>query len=98
MRTKTIPLQNYKRYKQLKKLVEQWTRAEVMSRSPAVAFPDYGDYFKIKLDKANEIRELLYGTSDLITIGEKLGLPVVPRNIKRKKKKRKKRHAKKADR
>lgn len=94
MKKKTIPLSRYRKYKKLKKLVEQWTRAEVMSRSPAIGFPDYGDYFRIKLEKADEIRKLLYGTSDLIQLGEAFGLPVNPRPVKRKKKKDKKKKRK----
>lgn len=59
-----------------------------MARSPAVGFPDYGDYFRDKLDKADEIRELLFGTSDIIQLGEHLGLPVNPRHIRKKKRKK----------
>jgi hypothetical protein len=90
MKTKTLPLKNYLKYRKLKKLVDEWTRAEVMSRSPAIAFPEYGEYYKIKMDKADEIRMLMYGTSDLLEIGARLGLPVKPPHLRKK-------HVKKAN-
>ena len=74
MKTKTIPLKRYKKYKKLLKLVKEWTRAEVMARSPITNFPAYAEYFTVKIDKEDEIRELLFGTSNLIEIGDNLGL------------------------
>jgi len=87
MKTKTLPLRTYNKYKKLRQLVDQWTRAEVMSRSPAIDFPEYGDYYATMLEKRDEIRKLMYGTSNFIEIGEKLGLPMDPTR------KRKKRNA-----
>jgi len=83
MKTKTIPLKRYRKYKKLKKLVDQWTRAEVMARSPAIDFPEYGEYAVAEFDLRDDIRELMYGTSNLIEIGEKLGLPVKPKKGKK---------------
>ena len=83
MKTKTIPLSRYKKLKTLKRLVQEWTRAEVMARSPAIYWPEYGDYFAIKIQKADEIRKFLYGTDNLIEIGEQLGLPVDPKRKRR---------------
>ena len=76
MKTKTIPLKNYKKYRHLRDLVNQWTRAEVMARSPAVGFPECAEYDQSRRELEDQIRILLFGTSNLIEIGEKLGLPV----------------------
>lgn len=53
-------------------LLEQWTRADVMSRIGALACDV--DYARTKLDKENEIRMLLYGTCCLVELGKKFGL------------------------
>ena len=61
--------------KKLFKLCDEWTRAEVMSRhGPDDHFAVVGDYFTICLEKGNEMRKLLYGTSDLVEIGLGLGI------------------------
>jgi len=83
VKTKTIPLKRYKKYKKLLKLVQEWTEAEVKARSPAYDFPEYAQYVVEQHDKENEIRELLYGTDNLISIGIKLGLPVEPKRKKK---------------
>lgn len=74
-----------KRYKKLKKLIEQWTRAEVMSRVGECRGMGYGDYFMESLNVRDKIREMLYGTSDLIELAAKFDLPV-SKDIKTKRK------------
>ncbi len=67
------------------KLLEEWTRADVMSRMGRFDNLEFADYAMIKIEKENEIRELLYGTSNIAELADKWNL------IKRKKKKKKKR-------
>ena len=77
-------------------LVERWVRAGVMARSPAVGFPDYGEYFKTKLDLEDDIRRYMFGTDNIIELGHRLGLPVDPPparpTVKRKVKKKVRSH------
>jgi hypothetical protein len=49
---------------QLRRLLEQWTRADVMARIGPLAGDKH--YCMDKINRENEIRELLYGTSDLV--------------------------------
>ena len=65
-----------KKYKKLKRLVKNWTRADVMARigqSPGLSF---GDYAMKALDLEDEIREYLFKTSDLVALGRRWGLPM----------------------
>jgi len=62
-------------------LLEQWTRADVMSRvSP---LPSDICYALVKLKKENEIKELVFGTSDLIVLAHKWGM--MGKKVKKKK-------------
>jgi len=45
---------------------------------------EYADWFRVKLEKEDEMRKLLFGTSNLVDINDKLGL------VKRKKMKKRK--------
>ena len=74
-------------------LVEQWTRATVMSRSPAVGFPEYGHYFKVKLDLENKIRRYVFDTDNIVELGHKLGLPVDPKPERPTMKRKRSKHA-----
>lgn len=69
------------------KLIEQWTRAEIMARHGFARNFEFGDYAMIAIEKENEIREVLYGESDLVALGEQWGI-LKPRlsDVKRKKK------------
>lgn len=53
----------------LKELIEQWTRAEIMARHAPFSNFEAANYFDIKIQKENEIRELLFNTADLIILG-----------------------------
>jgi hypothetical protein len=70
------------RVKELRKLIKRWTKAEILSRLGKLEFPEYADYAVKKLDWENEIRELLYGTSDLVQLGIEWGL-IDPRPTRR---------------
>jgi len=59
---------------QMSKLIEQWTRAEIMARFGRFDNLEYANFAYIQIDKANTIRELLFGTSDLVELGLKWGM------------------------
>ena len=70
------------------KLIEQWARADIMSRIGRFDNLEYLDYAKVKLEKEDEIRELVLGTSDFIVLGNRWGMikqkPEKRRKIKKK--------------
>lgn len=55
--------------KEVLQLIEQWTRSEIMARHAYLNNSDFVDYVGIKIEKEDEIRKLLFGTSDLIQLG-----------------------------
>jgi len=65
--TKTEALQQRKK---LLKLIEEWTRAEAIARFGKFDNKGYIDYAKIQVDKKDEIRKLVFGTDDLVELGE----------------------------
>lgn len=70
-----------KKAEHLLALYEQITRVDIMSRLGRLA--GNIDYAGIKIDKEDELREYLYGTSNLVELGDKFGL------LKSKRKKKK---------
>jgi len=72
-----------KRSKRLLKLLEQWTRAEIMARFGPFQSLEYAEYFTIKTYKENAIRRLLFGNDNISELGVEWGL------LKRKRKDRK---------
>ena len=63
--------------KKLFDLIEKWTRAEIMARlCPFYRFPEWGEASQQVHDFADEIRELRFGTSDLVELGHRWGLPI----------------------
>ena len=82
--------------KQLYKLIEQWTRATIISRYTSFEWIKFGDAHFTAIQKEDEIRKLMYGTSDLVELGYKWGLPIhimkekkINKNNKNMKKKKK---------
>jgi len=73
----TLNKKKLKKYKKLKKIIERWTRAEVMSRIGDCKGMAFGDYYTESLKCRDEIRRLLYGTDDLIMLGKKFNLPLI---------------------
>ena len=69
--TKTEAL---KQRRKLLKLIEQWTRAEIMARLGRFDNLEYLDYARIQIEKKDEIRELVFGTSDILVLGDMRGL------------------------
>ncbi len=56
------------------KLIKQWTRAEIMARHGVMRNLEFCDYYMKSVQLENEIRMLLYGTDNLVTLGEEWGL------------------------
>jgi len=63
-----------KQRKKLLQLIEQWTRAEIMARLGRFDNLEYLDYFRIKLEKEDEIRRLCFGESELVVLADRWGL------------------------
>ena len=54
------------------KLLKEFTRAEIMARHGEFGGSlEFGDYFVIAIEKMDEIRKLLYGTDNLVKLGQK---------------------------
>lgn len=59
---------------QLYALIEKWTRVEIMARFGYLSNPGGIDFARIQVETKDEIRELLYGTDDLVVLGERWGI------------------------
>lgn len=59
---------------QLYALIEKWTRVEIMARFGYLSNPGGIDFARIQVETIDEIRVLLYGTDDLVALGEKWGI------------------------
>ena len=75
-----------KQAKKLLKLLEQWTRAEIVARFGQFDNLEFADYYIIKIEKADEIRRFLYDTDNLVELGERWGL--LRKGIKKRKNKK----------
>ena len=60
--------------KKLVRLIEQWTRADVMSRMGRFDNLEFADYAQIKLEKEDKIRELLFDESEIAVLAERWGM------------------------
>jgi len=60
--------------KDLLKLIEQWTRAEVLARFGRFDNLEFGDYALVQIEKKDEIRRLVFGTDDMVVLGERWGM------------------------
>lgn len=67
------------------RLYEEYTRATVAARIGPLGFPACGDFFLLAQQKEDELQEYIFGTSDLVQLGEMWGI------VKERKKKKKKR-------
>ncbi len=72
--------------KELLGLIEQWTRAEIMARFGQFDNLEFADYAQIQLDKKDEIRQLVFGESELVVLADRWGLVKPKRNRKRRNK------------
>ena len=78
----------------LYKLIEQWTRCEIMSRLASLPYPEYGNYYFKMIELENEIRKLRFGTDNLAALGERWGILPSDKNRKKKNEKKKKEKSK----
>jgi hypothetical protein len=53
----------------LASLMERQTRAEIMARLSPLGGEDNTDYFMMKLKAEDKMRELLFGTADMVELG-----------------------------
>lgn len=63
-----------KEAKKLYKLIKRWTRAEIMARIGQFDNLEFIDYALKEVEYRDKIRELLYGTSNLVELGEQFGM------------------------
>ncbi len=84
-------------------LLKQWTTCEAIARLAPLPWPNYGDYYYRKIELENEIRILVFGTDDLVQLGDQWNLPIrrnvvkqkkMEKALKKKVKKGKKKHGK----
>ncbi len=70
--------------KHILKLIEESARAEVLARLGRFDNLEFADWYKIHLEKHEELLKYVFGTSSLVELGERW------RIIKKKKRKKKK--------
>lgn len=56
------------------KLYEEKTRATVDARIGPLGFPACGDFFLLSQQKEDELQEYIFGTCDLVRLGEMWGI------------------------
>lgn len=71
--------------KKLLQLIEQWTRAEIIARFGRFDNLEFALYAQIEREKRDEIRQLVFGESEMIKLADRWGL-VKPKRRKKKKK------------
>ena len=81
---------NKKRRKKLYRLIEKECRAEIMARLGPF-WPESGDYASRSIRLKNKIWKLMFGTSNIVELGHKFGLPIDPPRRERVTKKKKER-------
>jgi hypothetical protein len=77
-----------RRYKKLRALLTKWTQYEILARLAPLGFPDYADYHMRMLDVRDDIRKLMFKSSDLVYLGTAWGILADEPTKKQKKKKR----------
>lgn len=58
----------------LYKLLKQWTRAEIMARFAPLGYPEFAEHAYTEYELRDKIRELLYGESSLVALGQRWGI------------------------
>lgn len=69
--TKTEALQQRK---EMLKLIEQWTRAEIMARYARFDNNEFTNYATIQIEMEDKLRDLVFGTDNLVALGVRWGL------------------------
>lgn len=68
------------------KLIEEQTRAEIMARFGRFDNLEFAEYAKVKIEKEDELRKFVFGTSDLLELGTRWNM-LNERPYRRRKKK-----------
>ena len=63
-------------------LYEEYTRATVAARIGPLGFPACGDFFLLAQQKEDELQEFMFGTSDLVQLGEMWEIVKEPKKTK----------------
>jgi len=71
------------------KKLEEWTRCDVMARIGRFDNLEYADYAIRAIKIEDEIREFMFGSSELVVLGRMWGMVEDKRNRKKKNKKKK---------
>jgi len=71
--------------KKLYRLLEEWTKAKIMSQVSPLQWPEWGEYYYLAKEKERSIWKLLYDEEDLFRLADKWGLPTTGRLKKVKK-------------
>ena len=66
-------------------LIEQATRAEILARFGRFDNLEWADWYKVKLEKQEELLEYIFGTSSLVKLGKHWGLFKRTKGLRRKK-------------
>lgn len=84
-----------KQAQRLVQLLERETRCEIMARFAPFNNLEFAEYARKQMTFKNKIRKFLFGTSDLVELGDTWGMltsgprrPHVKRKLKKKKKRR----------
>lgn len=56
--------------KKLYKLLEEWVRYDIAARFAPIGWIGWGDCFREKLKREEEIRKLMFGVGTLLELGE----------------------------
>ena len=68
-------------------LYKEYTQATVAARIGPLGFPACGDFFLLAQQKEDELQEFIFGTSNIVQLGEMWG--IIKEHKKKRKKKRK---------
>jgi hypothetical protein len=60
--------------KELYSLIEQQTRCYIMARLKPLGWQEAADYDLMAREKLDKIRELMFGTSNLVELGQRWGI------------------------
>jgi hypothetical protein len=82
--TITIPIASegdMTKYEKLCKLIEQWTRAEILARYARLHRKDYIDYVQLSVKLQNKVRKYALGSGNILELGYKWNLIRRPEDI-----------------
>ncbi len=75
--------------KHILKLIDQATRAEVLSRIGRFDNLEFADWFKVKLETMDELLRYIYGTDSIVELAERWNMKTIGDKKKSSRRKRK---------